>query len=166
MSEETVVTIPGFSICRDIVIIKLTLLLFSLMLLCWNSCLLDLYVQSFCYHFIFFKNIRITKASKYLTNFSFWLQWRWAFVVFKWTAGRIIWHEKIKMKLAKNIQERIFKRKMFLYKVVFYQILMLYKFLIISYILLQKLTSILFFFKVTDAYTELCQISMMDCFPS
>ena len=42
--------------------------------------------------------MRITKANKLLINFSFWLQWRWAFEVFKWTDGYIFKCEIAKKK--------------------------------------------------------------------
>ena len=38
------------------------------------------------------------------------------------------------MKLARNIKKMIFKEKNFLYKVIFYQILMLFNFLKFSYV--------------------------------
>ena len=54
------------------------------------------------------------------------------------TAEYIFKCETTKLKLAKNIKKRIFERKKFLYDVMFYQILMLFKFLEISYVLLLK----------------------------
>ena len=41
-----------------------------------------------------------------------------------------------KMKLAKNIEKKIFKLKLFLHNVKFYEILLLFKFLKIFYVLL------------------------------
>ena len=46
---------PGVSICPDKLIITLLL---QLMLLYKNSCLLDLYMQAFCYHFFSLKPVR------------------------------------------------------------------------------------------------------------
>ena len=74
------------------------------------------------------------KASKLLINFYFRLNDVRAFDVFKITAG-YTFKCAAKMKLAKNIKKG-FLAKTFLYNVTFYHILMLSKFLKISYVLL------------------------------
>ena len=105
----TMLTMLGFSICRDIV--TRTLLLLQLMLLCSNSCLFSLYNPGTLLRF----------------------------QVFKWSVGCIFKCETTIMKLAKK-KRRIFMQKLFLHNVIFYQILILFKFLKVSYVLPDKVS--------------------------
>ena len=72
------------------------------------------------------------KTSKLLKNFFDYNDFR-AFKVFKWTAGLFFKYETTKIKLTENIKKG-FWLKIFLYNAIFYQILMLFKFLKTFYV--------------------------------
>ena len=97
---------PGFSVCRNIVIITIIIIAIVIILEFLSArfvspgALLPFYL-----FFTTSKNIRIEKASKFLMSYSFCPQWRQSFQVFKWTAGCIFKCKTTKMKLAKNIKK-------------------------------------------------------------